>query len=191
MKQKHRTQAAILVLRTTSPSESSRLHMNVSLCLSKSTYQNCHQRGCTAGGRTHLPIQKVDFNDRIHALPVIASKTRTTAFINPYFFNFSCCCSMGLFHSSVIRMRRYGIQCYKAFYGFMFYFQLKTVVHACHYNGNIEFYIEILRHIRDQGKTSLAAVIIFVRLSCVIFCAPIIYFTQLKKTSRLGSCWRG
>ena len=51
MKQKHRTQAAILVLRTTSPLESSRLHMNVSLCLSKSTYQNCHQRGCTAGGR--------------------------------------------------------------------------------------------------------------------------------------------
>ena len=47
--------------------------------------------------------------------------------------------------------------------------------------GHIELYIEMLRHIRVQGKTFLAAVIIFVRLWCVIFSAPIVYFTRLKK----------
>ena len=71
---------------------------------------------------------------------------------------------------------------YKAFLGFIFHFQLKTTVYACHYYGNIELYIKILRHIRDLGNTIFAAMVIFVRLWCAIFCT--LFFFSINNLLR-------
>ena len=48
--------------------------------------------------------------------------------------------------------------------GIYFRFSAQNCCLQMSIQGHIEVYIEILRHIRDQGKTFLAFMIIFVRL---------------------------